>query len=234
MATNQEIKNALNNYFSLGEINTLCFDLGIPYEDIKRDGKMNTIIALIEYAARMNQTSQLISYINQARPHANLVPSGSGLSQNPEITANPQTSQAPSGGAVYNFHGPVIGSAVGSGNVQAENIAGRDIIIGQEPQTKQAFQDQLAALEALLKQAVDNGELDTDVAESVQEDVASAVKEADKEEPSATRLTGKLAYVQDVLEKSAGVAQAAGKVGSAVLKAAPIVAALVKAASVLF
>lgn len=72
MATSQEIKHALGKYFSLGEIKTLCFDLGFPYEDVERDGKTNTIIALIEYADRMDQTSRLIAYINNARPHAQL------------------------------------------------------------------------------------------------------------------------------------------------------------------
>lgn len=72
MASSQEIKHALGKYFSLGEINALCFDLGFPYEDVERDGKTNTIIALIEYADRMDQTGRLIAYINRARPHAKL------------------------------------------------------------------------------------------------------------------------------------------------------------------
>lgn len=74
MTTSQEIKTALGRYFSLGEINTLCFDLDFPFEDIQRDGKTNTITALIEYAGRVNQTGRLITYINRARPHANLDP----------------------------------------------------------------------------------------------------------------------------------------------------------------
>ncbi|MCZ7669408.1 MAG: hypothetical protein M5U34_20625 [Chloroflexi bacterium] len=233
MATNQEIKNALNSYFSLGEINTLCFDLGFPYEDIQSSGKTNTIIALVEYAGRMKQTARLIAYINQARPHANLDPAVPENKENPSTTT-PQANQTPAGGTSITIHGNVIGGVVGGGSVQAENIAGRDIIIGQEPQNKQEFQDQLAALEALLKEAIANGEIPATDANSVQSDVQDAVEEAAKEEPSPKRLTSRLEYVQEVLDKAAGVTGAAGKVGSAVLKAAPIVAGLVKAASILF
>ena len=466
MATNQEIKNALNSYFSLGEINTLCFDLGIPYEEIRREGKTNTITALIEYAGRRGKTGQVIAYINKARPHAKLTPGvskpeqiatppsniqsqlhdnsnkrekildaaikqevkvgkstlllvlirdpnakglrfflkidsdymnmieeedvrsshtfqlyypvdkwGNLLSTDVEIVItapdfspqsqskiievsptaqsddkaepiefmltpivdgnlqiivevyqspegirkriggkpmhvtskpnpapyakyqvllwrfgvrsvqlaepSPEPSQPPivvqgdyiagdkvggdqvggdkisvgdaSGGnaaigrggtvnvqppaetgTTINVHGNVIGGVVGGGTVNAENIAGRDIIIGQEPQNKQAFQEQLAALETLLKEAIESGDIPAEAAAPVQEDLRDAVKEAAKEEPSARRLTGRLEYVQEVLGKAAGVAKAAGKVGTAVLKATPIVAGLVKAASILF
>lgn len=233
MATNQEIKNALNSYFSLGEINTLCFDLGIPYEEIKRDGKMNTIIALIDYVGHRGQTGSLIAYINQHRAHAHLDPAVPEPNQNP-TAAQAAPPQPQGGGTTINIHGNVIGGVVGGGRVQANNIAGRDIIIGQEPQNQQEFQEQLAALEALLKQAIANGEIPADETDAVQDDVQDTIKEVAKEEPNSKRLTSRLEYVQEVLDKSAGIASSAGKVGLAVLKAAPIAAGLVKAASILF
>ena len=134
----------------------------------------------------------------------------------------------------YTFNGPVVGSVIGDGSLQAENTAGRDIIIGQEPKNQQEFQDQLIALEALIQEAIANNEIPADEVEDVQDDVQDAAKEIAKETPSAKRLTSRLEYVQEILEKSAGVATAGGKVGTAVLKAAPIVAGLVKAASILF
>ncbi|MBE2225037.1 MAG: hypothetical protein IAF02_26090, partial [Anaerolineae bacterium] len=118
MATNQEIKDALNSYFSLGEINTLCFDLGIPYEEIKREGKMNTITSLIEYTGRTNQTGQLIAYINKARPHANLSPTV------PEpIQADPFSSQ-PQGGNTFFFQGDYVGGdKLGGDKVGGDKIS---------------------------------------------------------------------------------------------------------------
>jgi len=128
------------------------------------------------------------------------------------------------------IHGNVIGGVVGGGSVTADYIAGGDITIG----SKEDFQSQLAVLEALIKEAIGNNEIPADDIDGVQDDVQDATKEAAKEKPSARRLKGRLEYLQEVLEKSAGVAKAAGKVGSAVLKAAPIAAGLFKAASILF
>ena len=130
----------------------------------------------------------------------------------------------------YTFNGSVVGAAFDGGTVNAENIAGGDITIG----TKEEFQTQLATLEALIQEAIANHEIPADEVSDVYDDVQDATKEIAKESPSAKRLTSRLEYVQEVLEKSTEMATAVGKVGSAVLKAIPIVAGLVKAASILF
>jgi hypothetical protein len=121
MATYTEIKNALNTYFSLGEINTLCFDLGIPYEEIRREGKTNTITALVEYAGRMAQLGQVIAYINKARPHANLSP---GVPKPGQTAAPPPQNQPP---AIHVEGDYIAGDKVGGDQVDGDKISAGDI-----------------------------------------------------------------------------------------------------------
>ncbi len=238
MATSQQIKQALEAYFNVGELNTLCFDLGFPFEDIKGDGKTETIIALIGYAGRMDRTGALIEYINKARPHARLSPVAADEAAppptNPSNLPNPANPSNPPS-IQYHFHGQVVGSAIGGGQVRAEHIAGRDIIIGQVPQSREEFYDQLAALRQLLTEAIANKEIpdERDAADAL-EDVENALAEAEAAEPRASRLKRYLEGAAEILQGAAKATTAAGKAGLAVLKAAPIAAALVKAIQVLF
>lgn len=128
-----------------------------------------------------------------------------------------------------------MGSTIGGGQVRAEHIAGRDIIIGQVPGSQAEFNDQLAALRQLLAEAIANGEIpdERDAADALEE-VENALAEAATEEPRASRLKRYLEGAAEILEGAAKATTAAGKAGLAVLKAAPIAAALVKAAQVLF
>lgn len=128
------------------------------------------------------------------------------------------------------IHGNVTGSAIGGGTVTAGNIAGGNITIGN----KEKFQTQLATLETLIKEAITNNEIPADEVEDVQDDLNDIVREAAKETPKVKRLAPRLQYLQEVLEKSAKIANAAGKAGSAVLNAIPIAASLFNAASTLF
>jgi len=66
------IREALVNYFSLGELRTLCFDLGIDYEDLEGGSKQGKALALVQYAQRHNRYPDLVNAIRQARPHLNL------------------------------------------------------------------------------------------------------------------------------------------------------------------
>lgn len=232
MATSQQIKQALEAYFSVGDLNALCFDLGFPFEDIKGDGKTDTIISLIGYAGRMDRTGALIEYINKARPHARLSPlTAAEAAQPPTNPSNPSIPPP----IQYNFHGPVVGSTIGGGRVRAENIAGRDIIIGQVPQSREEFNDQLAALRQLLTEAIANKEIpdERDAADALEE-VENALAEAEAAEPRASRLKRYLEGAAEILQGAANATTAAGKAGLAVLKAAPIAAALVQAIKVLF
>ncbi len=228
--TPQQLKEALQTHFNLEELSLFAFDVGIPYEELGGSGLSGKALALVQYAQRHGKFDQVVQAVALKRPS---VTWDAPTNQPTNPPTNPPTSQPAS--VQYHFHGQVVGSAIGGGSVQAENIAGRDIIIGQAPQSREEFNDQLAALRQLLEEAVANGEIpDERDAADVVEDIDDALAEAAAEEPRANRLQRYLEGASDILDGAAKAATAAGKVGLAVLKAAPIAAALVKAVQVLF
>ena len=229
--TPHQLKEALQNYFSLSELRSLAFDLKIPYEDLSGEGKAAKVLSLVQFAQRHAKFEDVVRYVLLARPHVDFsAPTGP---HSPGQPLNPPANQPAA--AQYHFHGQVVGSVIGGGRLQAENIAGRDILIGQTPQSRQEFNDQLAALRQLLEEAIANGEIpdERDAADAVKE-VEDALTEAATEQPRANRLQRYLTGAADILAAAAKTATAAGKAGLAVLKAAPIAAALVRAVQVLF
>ncbi len=224
--TPQQLKEALQTYFNLEELSIFAFEVGIPYEDLVGSGRSGKALALVQYAQRHSKFDQVVQAVALARPSVNW---------DAPIAPINQPANQPPASVQYHFHGQVVGSAIGGGSVQAENIAGRDIIIGQAPRSREEFNDQLAALRQLLEEAIANGEIpDARDAADVVEDVDDALTEAATEEPRVNRLQRYLEGAADILNGAAKAATAAGKAGLAVLKAAPIAAALVKAVQVLF
>ncbi len=227
--TPQQLRSALDKYFNLSEIRTLCFDLSIPYEDFGGEGKKEKANELVQYAERLGKFDQVVAYVQQARPHANLQESGGGSTAvapyKPTVQSQPtgQTSHN------YNFYGPVTGSAIGEGSVQAQNIAGGDITINyNEPQNRDEFAKQLVQLEALLKEAIANGEIkDKRDAETAVEDVQDIVDEIQHSQPRANRIGRRLEEIKEILE-------GAGQASAAAIKAIPIIAGLIKVVTNLF
>ncbi|MCB8968308.1 MAG: hypothetical protein H6660_15610 [Ardenticatenaceae bacterium] len=130
-------------------------------------------------------------------------------------------------GPTYQFSGPVIGSAIGGGEVHAENIAGGDILINAEAKNKNEFQQQLQELKTLLAQAIAAHEVEKEDGETAVSDLQAIIEETAKETPRPARIQRRLQDIADVI--NAGV-----KTGTAVLKATPLIAALIKAANTLF
>ncbi len=124
--------------------------------------------------------------------------------------------------------GTMIGSVQGSGSVTAQNIAGGDININPNPQDKADFVKQLQELKALLEKAMADGEFASeDDGQDAVEDLDKAIREADKESPRANQLKNRLETVTNLI-------QTGTKAGAAILKATPIIAGLIKAASIIF
>ncbi len=235
------IRDALVNYFSLGELRTLCFDLGIDYEDLEGSNKQGKTLALVQYAQRHNRYSELVNAVRQARPHLNLdvLSTSAAAPARPQPTAG-QPAQQPNiivqgdyiagdkaGGDKVKGDKITVGNISGSTGVAIGRGASAQVTIGGVPENKDEFNQQLQELKALLEQAIASGELDREEGETSLEDLQDVLDETGKDTPRTTRLTRRL---EDVAE----VVNAAGKTGAAVLRAAPIVAGLIKAASVIF
>ncbi|MCA9920274.1 MAG: hypothetical protein KC445_20100, partial [Anaerolineales bacterium] len=202
------------------------FELDIVYENLSGQSLDAKALSLVTYAQRHGLYDRLVAAVQAARPHLDFgaAPKASGGVATAEAPANP--AQA---GPTYNFYGPVTGSAIGESSVQAQNIAGGNITINySEPKDKAEFADQLKQLEALLKQAIANGEIkDARDAETAVEDIQNAIEEVKHDEPRPSRITRYLEGAKEVIES-------ASKTGVAVLKAVPVISGLIKVVSTIF
>ena len=133
--------------------------------------------------------------------------------------------------------GNVIGN-LGDGDFNNEGqIAMGDIILGGQPipQTREEFTKQLEALQKLLDEAVANGEFSQSRAgEKAAAAIAEVKAETNEPEPDKVTITKRLEEVQERIGLTAKIVEASSQVGKAVLKAVPVVTALIKLAQVVF
>jgi hypothetical protein len=228
--TPQQLNQFLNQHFSLGELRTLCFELNIPYDDLEGgEARAAKTLALVQYAGRHGLFESLTAHAQAQRPNAKI---GTTTPTTSTSQAEPKPAETRT---EYHFHGSVFGSAIGDGStLNAQNIAGRDININQ-PQSREEFAEQLKQLQALLQEAIAAKEIpDARDTVTVTEDIQDITEEIGHESPRSKRITTRLEEVAEIVDGAGKVAETAGKAGAIVLKIAPILAGLVKAAQVLF
>lgn len=63
------LRDQMNQYFSVSELRTLCFDLGIDYEDLAGSTKQLKVIELIGFVQRRGILDNLIKLLASQRPH---------------------------------------------------------------------------------------------------------------------------------------------------------------------
>ena len=63
-----ELNSKMNQVFSLAEIESLCFDMGIPFEDLGGDGRGAKIRELIEFCRRRGRDEELVAKVRVERP----------------------------------------------------------------------------------------------------------------------------------------------------------------------
>ncbi len=213
------LRDALNRYYDEAELRTLCFDLAIDYESLGGRGKAENAGALVAFVQRIGRIDEVANYVRRTRKHATIQ----------MVDKPPPQLAAPTSQTNISVHGGTfVGSTVGGGMVNAQNISGRDININANPRDKAEFEQQLQELKALLEKAIAEGEFaDTDDAATAVDDVDKAIKEAAKETP-------RLKQVQSRLESVTELIQSGARAGAAVLKAMPIIGGLIKAAQTLF
>ena len=219
------LRDVLHDYYSKGEIRTLCYDLFIDYDSLGGRGRSENITELVAYAQRHARLEELATYVRKTRPHVSI----NTTNTPPPQLASPVSSaqQAPPQTNIH-VHGNVTGSVLGGGTLTAENIAGGDININANPQDKADFVQQLQELMAFLEKAItDNDFASEEDGQDAVDDLKKAVQEAKKDKPRVKRLQNQLENVSELITSGA-------KAGTAVLKAAPIIAGLIKAAQVLF
>ena len=65
------LRQQMSQAFNLDDLRTLCFDLGIEYEDLAGETKQAKIISLIEYTQRHNRLPHLLETLAKVRPATN-------------------------------------------------------------------------------------------------------------------------------------------------------------------
>jgi len=64
------LRDNLNNYYSEGELRSLCFDLEIDYENLGGSGKSGKVLELIQMTQRHGRLAELVELVRQQRPNA--------------------------------------------------------------------------------------------------------------------------------------------------------------------
>ncbi len=117
-----------------------------------------------------------------------------------------------------------------SGPVTAGTSSGGDV-----EATREGFKQQLAELQTHLAQAIEADEFEDDYeAEDAKTALARVAEQAAGDSPASDKITGQLERATTILTKSSDTAQAAGKLGSAVIKLAPMAMTLKELAEMVF
>jgi len=130
-----------------------------------------------------------------------------------------------------------LARAIQRGGITAEEIKagnvvdGLQFLTGAAPAAQDDLRREIAALREQVQQAIAAGEIEkAGDAEDVQDALEKAEAEMAKPEPDGERVVRKLETATEILGQTADLAQAAGKVGSHIVRLAPVAAALWKLA----
>jgi hypothetical protein len=134
-----------------------------------------------------------------------------------------------------------LAQAIQRGEISAEEIKARNLVSGLQyiadpaQASVEDLRRELLALRTQLEQAVTSQEFsDPADAEDVTESLATAETELAKPQPNGNRVLRKLDEFSQIITRSAETANAAGKLGSLVIRLAPVAATLWQVAQHLF
>jgi hypothetical protein len=118
------LREILINYFDESDIETLCFDLRVDYQNLAGTGKAKKVIELIKYLARTGRINELIDYCKQLRPNVPWSELQAAAISNPLVvdrepdevlihdTPNRQRIKSPPSTGLRPLYGVAIGMAV--------------------------------------------------------------------------------------------------------------------------
>jgi hypothetical protein len=69
-----ELRKNLSTYFSLDELNTLCFDLGIDFDNLGGETKEGKARELVKYSYRNGRLEELLKGAKQSKPNVDWEP----------------------------------------------------------------------------------------------------------------------------------------------------------------
>jgi hypothetical protein len=127
MEAKGKLLDALDTYFNLAELQELCFDLGVEYENLAGTTKRSKAMELIGYMERVGRTAELINYCQTQRPRARAAF---------EFTAAPSQPVEPVAGDKSQGSGAISQGnqniKIGAGGIYVAGNVGGDIVTGQK------------------------------------------------------------------------------------------------------
>jgi hypothetical protein len=111
----QELRQLLTTHFSYPELNTLCFDLSIVYDDLPGERRTDKAQELIEYLYRRQRLPDLITLLQRERPKVNWpdIPKEFAFE-----TTSPDRQASSAPGSTFNISGSIKGGSISIGGTQ--------------------------------------------------------------------------------------------------------------------
>lgn len=69
LSTLPRLRQLLAHHFDASELHTLCFDLGVDYDDLRGEGKSDKARELVAYLDRRGRLSELVALARRLRPN---------------------------------------------------------------------------------------------------------------------------------------------------------------------
>jgi len=107
------LRQVLTERYNLSELHTLCFDLGIDYEEIGGGGKTEKVVELVAFAQRHNRLDDIAAYVRHTRPFVQLKMTD---------TLPPLPAAGIGSGTSITIH--VAGDYVGGDKVEGDKVTG--------------------------------------------------------------------------------------------------------------
>ena len=114
--TAQDLRQAINKRFSISDIRTLCFDLGVEYEELGGGPKSDIITALIIYFQHHERLQDLQDYLQRQRSFV----AWAELFAN--LPAAPSEEPSAKGGTTIHVAGNVYGLTTGNSGTVEQNF----------------------------------------------------------------------------------------------------------------
>ena len=115
--TAQNLRQTINRRFSLSDIRSLCFDLGLEYEELGGGPKSDIITALIATFQRNERLAELQSYLQSQRSFVNWAELFAALP-----AASPEQPREQQGGTTIHVAGDVYGLTTGNSGTVEQNF----------------------------------------------------------------------------------------------------------------
>jgi hypothetical protein len=149
-----QLRILFTTHFSLAELQTLCFDLGIDYESIPAQAKESWARELLTKVARQGRLAELVALAQQEIPQVHWPPVPLDLLLPQSLPAEPEPS-VPVVQTVHHYHGDVVGGdkvgtdKIGGDKISIGSMSGQNqgIAIGRGAQAQVTIQQGAAAAE---------------------------------------------------------------------------------------